>query len=46
MIVTCQFLSTNSFLYLECRDCQGLPFTAGQKCGWLPHHHAQVNEIV
>lgn len=33
-------------LYLAHRDCQELLFTAHRKCGWLPHHHAQVNEIV
>lgn len=46
MIVTCQFLSTNPFFVPGMQGCQGLLFTADQKCGWLPCHHAQVNEIV
>lgn len=33
-------------LYLVHRDRQELLFTAHQQCGWLPRHHAQVNEIV
>lgn len=46
MIVTCQFLSTNPFFV---PGMQGLPGTCiycRPECGWLAHHHAQVNETV